>query len=70
MARRADARFFVKPAVKSARRLPYVGTLKHPDFQFLFTEIEAEDPAALDDLCDKHHTFVMGCAQRSSDLLY
>jgi hypothetical protein len=53
--------FIVKPTVKSARRLPYVGRLTHPDFQFLFTEIEPEEPAALDDLCDKDHTFVMGC---------
>jgi hypothetical protein len=53
--------FIVKPTVKSARRLPYVGRLKHPDFQFLFTEIEPEEPAALDELCDKDHTFVMGC---------
>src|SRR5260221_2848937 len=53
--------FIVKPTVPLARRLPYVGTLKHPDFQFLFTEIEPEEPAGLDSLCDKDHTFVMGC---------
>src|SRR5437660_344794 len=51
--------FIVKPTVKSVRRLPYVGRLKHPDFQLLFTEIEPEEPAILDNLCDKNHIFVM-----------
>lgn len=56
-----DFWFFVKPTVKSERRLPYVGRLKHADFQYLFTEIEPEDLAALDDLCTKDHVFVVGC---------
>jgi len=53
--------FIVKPAVKSARRLPYVGRLRHPDFRFLFTEIEPENPADLDNLWNERHVFVMGC---------
>jgi hypothetical protein len=53
--------FIVKPTAKSSRRLPYVGRLEHPDFQFLLAEIEPEEPAALDNLCDEDHTFVMGC---------
>ena len=53
--------FRVKPTAKSAGRLPYVGTLEHSDFDFLFTEIEPEEPAALDELCEKDRTFLMGC---------
>ena len=53
--------FVVKPASKAGRRLPYIGELKHPDFQFLFTEIEPEEPDKLDDLCDSERTFIMGC---------
>ena len=56
-----DFWFVVKPALKAARRLPYIGKLKHPDFELLFTEIELEEPDRLDDLCTANHTFVMGC---------
>jgi hypothetical protein len=56
-----DFWFVVKPAAKAARRLPYVGTLTHSDFQLLFTEIEPEEPDKLDDLCDREQTFIMGC---------
>lgn len=53
--------FVVKPALRVARRTPYLGKLEHPDFKFLFTEIEPEDPDKLDDLFDDEHTFIMGC---------
>jgi hypothetical protein len=53
--------WFVKAALKAGRRLPYVGKLKHPDFRFLFTEIEPEEPDQLDDLCDREHIFIIGC---------
>jgi hypothetical protein len=53
--------FVVKPAARNSRRLPYVGRLSHPDFQFHLTEIQPEEPAKLDDLFDQDHTFIMGC---------
>jgi len=53
--------FVVKPVLKPDQRLPYVGKLQHPDFRFLFTEIEPEEPDKLDDLCNREHTFIMGC---------
>jgi hypothetical protein len=53
--------FIVKPTGKTGRQLPYVGKLKHLDFQFLFTEIEPEEPKELDNLCNMDHTFIMGC---------
>ena len=56
-----DLWFVVKPVLKAVRRLPYVGKLKHPDFRFLFTEIEPAELDKLDDLCDREHTFIMGC---------
>jgi hypothetical protein len=56
-----DFWFVVKPVLKTARRLPYVGQLKHPDFRFLFTEIEPAELDKLDDLFDREHTFIMGC---------
>ena len=56
-----DFWFVIKPTSKASRRLPYVGKLKHADFQFFFTEIEPEEPEKLDELCDREHTFIMGC---------
>jgi hypothetical protein len=56
-----DFWFVVKPALRTERRLPYIGKLKHPDFRFLFTEIEPEEPDKLDRLYDRKHTFIMGC---------
>jgi hypothetical protein len=53
--------FHAKPAVKSQRRLPYVGRLRHPDFGLLFTEIEPERLEELDELCEKGHVFIIGC---------
>ena len=56
-----DFWFVVKPSLKPVRRLPYIGKLNHPDFQFLLTEIEPEEPEKLDDLCLQEHIFIMGC---------
>ncbi len=53
--------FIVRPTWKSTVHLPYIGKLKHPDFQFLFTEIEPEDPDKLDNLFSTDQTFIMGC---------
>ena len=56
-----DYWFVAKPVLKADHRLPYIGKLQHPDFRFLFTEIEPEEPDKLDDLCDREHTFIIGC---------
>lgn len=56
-----DLWFAVKPPLNGPRRLPYVGGLKHPDFEFLFTEIEPRDGGQLDALFDRDRTFIIGC---------
>ena len=53
--------FIVRPVPKEERRLPYVGQLAHPDFTFLLTEIEPEEPERLDRLYEENDTFVVGC---------
>jgi hypothetical protein len=51
--------FQVRPV--SDRMLPYVGELIHDDFRFPLVEIEPEDPAALDALCNERGLFIIGC---------
>lgn len=53
--------FTIRPIAKAERCLPYLGTLQHPDFAFLLTEIEAEDHKILDKLYDEQNTYVIGC---------
>jgi hypothetical protein len=53
--------FTLRTVPKGDRRLPYVGKLRHPDFAFLFTEIEPEDQKRLDKLYDDDNIFVIGC---------
>jgi hypothetical protein len=52
--------FAVRPVSKD-ERLPYVGKLKHDDFERLFTEIELEEPSKLDRLFETEGTFIIGC---------
>lgn len=42
-------------------RLPYIGTLKHSDFDHELAEIEPEEPSQLDRLCQETGMFVIGC---------
>jgi hypothetical protein len=53
--------FNLRRSSKDERRLPYVGKLGHEDFQYLFMEIEPENPETLDKLYDDEDTFVIGC---------
>ena len=53
--------FTVRPVSMKDRLLPYVGTLKHPDFEFPFLEIEPEDQALLDRLCEDEGLIIIGC---------
>jgi hypothetical protein len=53
--------FAVRPGPKEERRAPYVGSLEHEDFRYLFTEIEPEQPEVLDRLYDREGAFVIGC---------
>jgi hypothetical protein len=53
--------WFAARPVSKDERLPYVGGLKHDDFQRLLTEIELEDPKKLDSLFETEGTFVIGC---------
>jgi hypothetical protein len=46
---------------KLERALPYVGRLKHQDFACALAEIEPEDSAKLDLLCEDKQTFLIGC---------
>jgi hypothetical protein len=52
--------FAVRPVSKD-ERLPYVGKLKHEDFDRLLTEVELEEPIKLDRLFETEGTFVIGC---------
>jgi hypothetical protein len=56
-----DLWFTVRPVPKEERRLPYLGKLRHADFEHLFTEIEPEDPFALDNLYEEEGIFIIGC---------
>ena len=58
-----DTRFWfvVRAAAKHQHALPYVGSLKHADFQYALMEIEAEDPSKLDQLCETEGAFLIGC---------
>jgi hypothetical protein len=42
-------------------RLPYIGTLKHNDFNYVLAEIEPEEPSELDRLCEQAGMFIIGC---------
>ena len=53
--------FNLRASAKDQRRLPYVGKLGHEDFQYLFVEIEPEDPDTLDKLYDDQDMFIIGC---------
>ncbi len=53
--------FAVRPVSKAERRLPYVGRLRHEDFECLLTEIEPDEPRMLDRLYDEENTFIIGC---------
>ena len=53
--------FFLSSATRQDRRLPYVGKLKHPDFELLFAEIEPEDPSVLDSLLIENGVSILGC---------
>lgn len=53
--------FAVRPVSKTERRLLYVGSLGHADFERLLTEIEPEELALLDRIFDEKNTFVIGC---------
>lgn len=53
--------FVLRPSRKLERALPYVGSLKHPDFASALAEIEPDEPAKLDLLCEDKHTFLIGC---------
>lgn len=53
--------FAATPGPKEGHRLPYVGKLRHQDFEFPLTEIEPEEPNKLDRLYDEEDTFVIGC---------
>jgi len=53
--------FVVRSGRKQVPALPYIGKLKHPDFAYALTEIEPEDPSALDKLCEDEDTFLIGC---------
>jgi hypothetical protein len=44
-----------------SRRLPYVGTLKHNDFDHVLAEIEPSEPSQLDRLCEEAGMFIIGC---------
>lgn len=52
--------FAVRPVSKD-ERLPYIGALKHADFDRLMTEIEMEEPGKLDRLFEQRGIFVVGC---------
>ena len=58
---RSNFWFNLRPTPKDERRLPYIGKLGHEDFQYLFMEIEPEDPETLDKLYDDKDTFIIGC---------
>jgi hypothetical protein len=58
---KAELWFTVRPVSQKERRLPYVGKLKHADFASLFTEIEPEEPSALDRLYEDEGVLVVGC---------
>jgi hypothetical protein len=53
--------FTVRPVPKVEHRLPYFGKLRHPDFEYLFTEIEPDDPDKLDNLYEEEGIFIIGC---------
>lgn len=53
--------FHLRPIRKEEQRLPYVGTLRHEDFQYPFTEIEPDDLSQLDQLCEDRGVFIVGC---------
>ncbi len=53
--------FAIRPVPRDDRRLPYVGKLKHADFQYSFAEIEPADPDKLDKLYEDEDTFIIGC---------
>jgi len=53
--------FFVRPSKKHEGTLHYIGKLDHPDFAYPLTEIEPEEPARLDELCEDRATFLIGC---------
>ena len=53
--------WFTTSATVKGARLPYVGKLKHQDFDHDFIEIEPENQTAMDRLCDEHGLFVIGC---------
>jgi hypothetical protein len=56
-----DIWFTARSSPKKNRLLPYLGKLKHPDFDSLLIEIEPERQAALDRLCEETGEFVIGC---------
>lgn len=56
-----DITFVVRPSQKSNRHLPYSGKLRHPDFEYLLVEIEPQEQAALDRLCEETGEFIIGC---------
>jgi hypothetical protein len=53
--------FTVRSVARKERCLPYVGSLKHPDFTSPFIEIEPEDPSKLDQLFEDENVIVVGC---------
>jgi len=53
--------FHVRGVGRDERRLPYIGKLRHDDFQGMLTEIEPEDSSKLDSLCEEQSLFVVGC---------
>jgi hypothetical protein len=53
--------FIVRPVSRHDRRLPYIGKLKHPDFELPFMEIEPESPTALDQIFLEQGVGVLGC---------
>ncbi|MGH7193216.1 MAG: hypothetical protein ACREJM_06730 [Candidatus Saccharimonadales bacterium] len=56
-----DIWFVVRPPQKGNRHSPYLGKLRHPDFNCLLVEIEPAAQAALDHLCEQTGEFVIGC---------
>jgi hypothetical protein len=53
--------YVVRSGTKEDRQLPYLGKLKHPDFDLLFGEIEPEDPSVLDRLLLENGVSILGC---------
>ena len=56
-----EIRFTERRVYSHYRKLPYRGSLKHPDFAYFLIELQPEEPDQIDDLFENKRMFIIGC---------